>query len=171
MAGMPMRSLVVFTLAAAGLGAPASTAAQPAPRALGFVQAGTGLVEIANLAAGLYLTPRLDFEGWAAWNGVFGGRLGGGFTYSFGHRDGQRPPRHALTVGERVMLATGAAFDSHGDDLSSYIAMPVGYAFTSQSGLQLRAALAPILSRERRDDGHRWGLGGPFVTLSLGHTF
>jgi hypothetical protein len=94
---------------------------------------------------------------------------------AIGHRRGARPPRHALLVGARVMLDSHATFDSHGDVLSSYVMLPVGYAFLTDGGFYFRTTVGPILVRERKTrDGppptieHEIGLGGPMVTVAFG---
>jgi hypothetical protein len=146
--------------------------AAPTRRPLGFVQAGMGLVEIVHAEAGVFVTPRLTLEAMAAWNGVFGSRLGGGITLALGHALAGRPPRHGWLLGARVMLAGDLAFDSHGDDLSSYAMLPVGYGFFADNGFYFRAAAGPVLARERSDGGgHEFSIGGPFVTAAVGFWF
>jgi hypothetical protein len=145
-----------------------------------FVQAGSGLTEFAHAEAGVFLVPRLTLEAMVAWQGVYGMRYGGGLMYAFGPAEDGRPPRHALLVGARLMLNSTASFDSHGDDLSSYAVVPVGYGYRHDSGFYLRATIAPILLRERKDqpDGsggvtvaHDWTVGGPMINVAAGLTF
>jgi len=148
-----------------------------------FLQAGIGLVEVGHLEAGTFVTPNLDVEAWLAWASVFGSRAGLGLTYAFGTSEGGRAPRGAFTVGARVMLNRELTFDNHGDDLSSYVGIPLGYAIRRDSGLYLRCALVPIVTRARKSSHeppapgvvepteHQVRLGGPFFTASAGVAF
>ena len=146
-----------------------------------FVQAGTGLTELAHAEAGVFLAARLTLEAMVAWEGVYGGRYGGGLMYAFGRAPDGRPPRHALLVGARLMLNSTASFDTHGDDLSSYGVIPVGYGYRADSGFYLRATVAPVLARERKDVpptgtgaatfDHQWSVGGPMINVAAGLTF
>jgi len=156
----------------------------PAPdRDWVFLQGGLGLVEVGHLEAGFFLTPKIDAEVWLTWAGVFGSRLGFGGTYVFGTSEAGRTPRRGFSLGARVMLDRSATFDSHGDDLSSYFAIPVGYALRRDSGLYWRFAVAAIVARNRASQStppppgvtppitHVWRPGGPFVTASVGLVF
>ena len=146
-----------------------------------FVQAGTGITELAHAEAGIFLASHLTLEAMVAWEGVYGGHYGGVLMYAFGRATDGRPPRHALLVGARLMLNSTASFDSHGDDLSSYVLVPVGYGYRADSGLYLRATIAPVLARERQDAqpngaggatfDHRWTVGGPMLNVAAGLTF
>jgi hypothetical protein len=138
------------------------------------------LLEVLHLELGAFVLPRLSLEAMGAVEGVFGVRFGGGLFTSIGPRIGDRPPRHALTLGARIMLDEHATFDSHGDDLSSYAVFPVGYAFLADDGFYFRATAGPVLVRERTDEpvtsgaytyGHRWILSGPFLTAAAGIAF
>jgi hypothetical protein len=173
----------VFATAAAGVVLTMWTAtvraetSEPVPARL-FVQGGTGLVELAHVETGVFLGPHLTVEAISAWAAVFGARYGGGMTVALGHAQGSRAPRHALLIGARVMLNSDATFDSHGDDLSSYVAFPVGYAFLSDGGFYFRAAVDLVVGRGRTTReggtldapiiGHEWGVMGPMVTLAFG---
>jgi hypothetical protein len=115
-----------------------------------------------------------------AWEGVYGTRYGGGLMYAFGPAEDRRTPRHALLVGARLMLNSSATFDSHGDDLSSYAVVPVGYGYRADSGFYVRATIAPIIARQRTNKpdgtgaitvGHEWTVGGPMVNVAAGWTF
>jgi hypothetical protein len=162
----------VVALALAGLVLASQAGAQPpepAPR--GAVQFGVGLLELAHAEVGVFVIPTLTIEGMLAWNGVFGSRFGAGLSYALGPASPGQPPRHALLVGARVMMASDFAFDSHGDDLSSYAITPVGYQFVARNGFLLRAAAGPVFTRERSAQGHRLQVGGPFITVSAGRWF
>ncbi len=148
--------------------APGATATT---RPHGYVHAGIGLLEIAHLQAGGFLTPRLTVDGMMASLGVFGAHFGGGLTYAIGPTSPGRPPRHALLLGARVMLNADASFDSHGDDLTSYIVAPIGYGFLANNGFSFRVAVGPVIDRERKADSHAWTIGGPFLTASAGYWF
>lgn len=158
-----------------------ATAAAPPPPVHVFAQAGVGMVELAHLEVGAFLGPHVGVEAMAAWNGVYGPRYGGGAFAIFGHAQGSRPPRHGLLLGARLMLDSGANFDSGGDDLSSYAAIPVGYSFLADNGFFLRASLALAVVRERRSHqdivgqppviDHRWTAGGPLLNASVGFAF
>jgi len=140
-----------------------------------FVQVGSGLVEFAHAEVGVFLTARLTLEAMAAWDGVFYSRYGGGLMYSFGHAPEGMTPRKALLVGARLMLNSTASFDSGGDELSSYVLVPVGYGYRGDSGFYLRATLAPVITRERSNGTsnggpieHHWAVGGPMLDVSVG---
>lgn len=145
-----------------------------------FVQVGTGLLEFAHAEVGILLASRLTLEAMVAWDGVFDSRYGGGLMYSFGHAQAGRPPRNALLVGARLMLNSTASFDSHGEDLSSYVLLPVGYGYLGDSGFYFRATLAPAITRSRADSStvltgtaveRKWTLGGPMLNAAVGLTF
>jgi hypothetical protein len=145
-------------------------------RAHGYVHAGVGLIEVAHLQGGAFLTSRLTVDGMVAWAGVFGSRFGGGLTYAIGPASPGRPPRHALLIGARVMLDEKMTFDSHGDDASSYFVTPVGYGFLADNGFSLRIGVGPVFGRERQDGPPQnirraWYISGPFVTASAGFWF
>jgi len=151
--------------------------AQPPPVHV-YGQAGIGLVELAHLELGAFVGPRVSVEGMVAWDGVNGGRYGGGAYYTFGHAQGRRPPRHGLLVGARLMLDADAAFESHGDDLSSYGVIPVGYSFLSDGGFFLRATVGLAVVRERTVPDpkvslveHHWRAAGPLFTVGAGFAF
>ncbi|MEP6651920.1 MAG: hypothetical protein ABJA82_01090 [Myxococcales bacterium] len=178
-----MTAARTFATAAAGavvtmwMATARAEASEPTPARL-FVQGGTGLVEVAHVETGVFLGPHLTVEAMAAWAAVFGARYGGGVTVAIGHAQGNRAPRHALLIGARLMLNSDATFDSHGDDLSSYIAAPIGYAFLSDGGFYFRAAVDLVVGRERTTHegptpdapiiGHEWGVMGPMVTVAFG---
>lgn len=143
-----------------------------------FVQVGSGLLEAAHAEIGIFLTSRLTLEAMVAWDGVYDSRYGGGLMYVFGHAQVGRPPRHTLLVGARLMLNSTASFDSHGEDLSSYVLAPVGYGYLSDSGFYFRATLALAIARERTDipaNGvafdHHWTVGGPMTNVAVGLAF
>jgi hypothetical protein len=182
------RPILVSLCLAAGpaLHAPAARAvapeeAAPAARPIGYLNAGLGLVEVAHLQGGVFLTPRLTVDAMVAWAGVFGSRFGGGLTYAIGPAASPgRPPRHALLIGARVMLDDKLKFASHGDDLTSYFVAPIGYGFLSDHGFSLRIGVAPVLSRDMlftydsagaQTVRYRWSIGGPFFTASAGFWF
>jgi hypothetical protein len=149
-------------------------ASDPLVRA--FVQPGVGLVELGNIKAGAFLGSHLSIEAMAAWNGTFGARWGGGFTTFIGSAEGHRPPRHALTLGARLMLDGAMTFDAHGDDLSSYVALPVGYSYVRDDGLFFTATAAPVVLRDRTSPtptttGHEWAAGGPLFNVGVGFVF
>ena len=176
--------LALWTILAAGRRAAAQAA--PAPTDAGakpvrvFVAAGVGLTEIAHVEGGIFLGAHLSLEADVAWEGVFGGRYGGGIMYAIGHAQGRRPPRHALLIGARLMLNSTATFDSHGDDLSSYGVVPIGYGFLADSGFYLRATLGPAIIRQRTSGdtaagagviGHELSVGGPLFNVGAGIAF
>ncbi|MDB4979742.1 MAG: hypothetical protein JWM82_494 [Myxococcales bacterium] len=142
-----------------------------------FVQPGIGLVELGNVKAGVFLGPHLSLEGMAAWTGVYGARWGGGLTAFLGHAEGNRPPRSAFTVGARLMLDRAMTFESYSDDLSSYVALPVGYSLIRDNGLFFTATLAPVIVRERSNlsaattTTHDWTVSGPLFNLGIGIVF
>src|SRR6185369_12666939 len=103
--------------------------------------------------AGFFLGPHVGVEGMAASTGVFGARYGGGVFGLIGQARGGRPPRNSLLVGARLMLNEAATFDSHGDDLTSYVVLPVGYALLADNGFFLRLTGGPAVIRERYDVG------------------
>lgn len=152
-------------------------ASNPRPVRL-FVQAGSGLVELAHLEMGTFIGPHVSVEATVAWPGVFGMRYGAGAFYTFGHAQGSRPPRHGLLVGARLMLNQDATFNTHGDDLSSYGVIPVGYSFLSESGFFFRTTVGAAIVREqtRSTDAttatsvveHRLRVGGPLFTVAFG---
>jgi hypothetical protein len=151
--------------------------AEPSPVRI-YGQVGVGLVEIGHLELGTFLTPHVSVEGMATWAGVYGPRYGGGAYYTFGHAQGRRPPRHGLLIGARLMLNSSATFDSHGDDLSSYGVIPVGYSFLSDRGVFLRGTVGLAIVRQRTTDDaptpstdHHWTAGGPLFTLAAGFAF
>ncbi len=155
---------------------PILSLAPPDPFIRAFVQPGVGLVELGNVKAGLFLGPHLSLEGMAAWTGVYGVRWGGGLTAFLGHAEGNRPPRSALTVGARLMLDSAMTFDSHGDDLSSYVALPVGYSLVRDNGLFFTATIAPVVLHERTSPtptttGHDWTVSGPIFNVGVGFVF
>lgn len=186
---LPCRPIVVASLALwMFLAGSRSADAQATPGSRGeggapvhvFVQAGVGLTELAHLEGGVFLGPHLSLEADVAWSGVFGARYGGGLIYAIGHAQGARPPRHALLVGARLMLNSDATFDSHGDELSSYGVVPVGYGFLADSGFYLRATVGPTIVRERtsRDSGagvpvigHELSVAGPMFNVAAGIAF
>ena len=145
-----------------------------------FIQAGTGLLEFAHAEVGVFLASHLTLEAMVAWDGTFDSRYGGGLMYSFGHAQAGRPPRNALLVGARLMLNSTASFDSHGEDLSSYVLLPVGYGYLGDSGFYFRATLAPAITRSRADSStvltgtaveRKWTLGGPMINAAVGFAF
>lgn len=144
-----------------------------------YGQVGVGVVELVHLELGAFVGSRVSVEGMVAWDGVYGGRYGGGAYYTFGHAQGGRPPRNGLLVGARMMLDSAANFENQGEDLSSYGVIPVGYSFLSDSGFFLRATVGLAVVRERtsRLDGevsiveHHWRAGGPLFTVSAGFAF
>ena len=165
-------ALALVALPAAARGQSTVELTAPPAAAHGYAQVGVGLLEIAHADAGVFVTPHLSVDGMVAWDGVLGTRFGGGLTCAVGSAQGRRPPRHALLLGARLMLDGHARFDSHGDDLSSYVAVPIGYGFLERNGFYLRATVAPISTRERGDNGgHRLAVGGPFVDASAGWVF
>jgi hypothetical protein len=135
------------------------------------VEVGVGFLELAHFGIGVFLSNWLTCQAQVSWNGVYGNRFGAGCTYAVGAAEPDRPPRHALLVGARVMMATSFTFDSHGDELSSYVVIPIGYGFATASGFVLQATVGPGLIRSRTDGGHRLGLAGPFATLAVGRWF
>ena len=185
----PFRKIVIGLLAlAANLGicraSIAQTASTPSEATSkpvhAFVQVGTGLLEFAHAEVGVFLASRLTLEAMVAWDGTFDSRYGGGLMYSFGHAQAGRPPRNALLVGARLMLNSTASFDSHGEDLSSYVLLPVGYGYLGDSGFYFRATLAPVITRSRADSGtvltgtpieRKWTLGGPMLNAAVGFAF
>ena len=150
-----------------------------------FVQGGVGVTELLHVEAGAFLGAHLTVEAMAALEGVFGVRYGGGAMYAFGHaqvhENTRRPPRNALLVGARVMLNSSASFDTNGDDLSSYVLLPVGYGYLSDSGFYLRATIGPVVVRGRRDQGQpvggpimfdrAWTVTGPMLNVGAGLAF
>lgn len=182
-------SILVAVAAAAVCGHPGTasaeeavaTAVAPPPPVHVFAQAGVGMVELAHLEVGAFLGPHLAVEAMAAWNGVYGPHYGGGAFAILGHAQGRRPPRHGLLLGARLMLDSDASFDSGGDKLASYGAIPVGYSFLADNGFFLRASVAVAVTRERTAQqeavgqplviDHRWTVGGPLFTASAGFAF
>lgn len=180
------RMLPICAALAIGLGATGTVWAQattPTESAAvhAFAQVGTGIVEIGHVEAGFFVGQHLTLEAMLAHTGVFGARYGGGVMAAIGHAQGRRPPRHALLVGARLMLNSDATFDSGGDDLSSYVVLPVGYGFLGDNGFYFRATAGLAVIRERKFSpampgavavvGHETGLGGPMITLSAGYAF
>ena len=156
-------------------------AARPVP-VRAFVQAGSGVTELAHAEVGVFLGAHLTAEAMVAWEAVFGAHYGGGLTYAVGHAQDRRPPRHALLVGARVMLSGAATFDTHGDDLSSYLVVPVGYGYLANSGFYLRATIGPAIVRERKTVAqtapiggttteHAWAVTGPLLNVAAGLAF
>jgi hypothetical protein len=143
----------------------------PAPPPRGLVEVGVGFLELAHIGIGVFFSNWLTCQAQVSWNGGHGNRFGAGCTYAVGAAEPDRPPRHALLVGARVMMATSFTFDSHGDDLSSYVVIPVGYGLATASGFNLQGTVGPGLIRSRTDRGHRLGLAGPFAVLSVGRWF
>jgi hypothetical protein len=147
----------------------------------GFAQVGIGLPEVAHAEAGVFLGSHLSLEAMVAWDGVYGGRYGGGLMYAIGHAGPNRPPRHAVLVGARLMLNDSATFDTHGDDASSYGVIPVGYGFLADSGFYLRVTAGLVIARERTTEqpvvgfppevGHELSVGGPIFNVSAGFAF
>jgi hypothetical protein len=147
----------------------------------GFALVGVGLPEIAHAEAGVFLGSHLSLEAMVAWDGVYGGRYGGGLMYAIGHAGLNRPPRHALLVGARLMLNDSATFDSHGDDPSSYGVIPVGYGFLADSGFYLRVTAGLVIARERTTEQpvvgvppevrHELSVGGPIFNVAAGFAF
>jgi hypothetical protein len=173
-------SLAFISLTTAALlRAPARADTTPSAevkQARGYLHAGIGLIEVAHLQGGAFLTPRLTVEGMLAWAAVFGNRFGGGLTYAIGPASPGRPPRHALLIGARVMLDSRLAFDSYGDDASSYFVTPIGYGFLANNGFSLRVGVGPVIGRQRRvspeqTTRHEWYISGPFFTASAGFWF
>jgi hypothetical protein len=175
-------SAFAFLVALGGVGTAAAEDAavvvsKPHPVRM-FALAGVGLPELAHLELGTFLGSRVSVEATVAWAGVYGPRYGAGVFYTFGSAQGPRPPRHGLLVGARLMLDSGATFNSQGDDLSSYGAIPVGYSFLSDRGFFFRATVCAVVVREEtRRDGptplmpiveHGWAVGGPLFTASFG---
>jgi hypothetical protein len=171
-----------ITLGAVATANAAGDDAAAAPRPVHvFAQVGVGLVEIAHVEAGAFLGPHLTVEGMVASDAVFGGRYGGGVFGVFGRAQGRRPPRHAVLAGARLMLDGGANFDSHGDDLTSYGVVPVGYGFLADNGFYFRATVGAALIRERKTtDPAVLGMAplithelavGPMVTTAAGVAF
>jgi hypothetical protein len=135
------------------------------------VRFGLGFVELAHVSVGVFFTPWLTAEAMLSWEGVHGTHFGAGLFYAIGAAEADRPPRHALVVGVRVMMAGSFRFDSHGDDLSSYVVTPVGYGYMSSSGLCFQGTAGPLFTRQREDDGgHHLGVGVA-VTASIGRWF
>jgi hypothetical protein len=143
----------------------------PAPPPRGIAEVGVGFRELAHVGIGLFLTNWLTCEGLITWNGVYGNRFGAGCVYAVGAAEPDRPPRHAFLAGARLMMAGSFTFDSHGDDLSSYGVILIGYGYASPGGFSLQATIGPGLIRSRTDGGHRLGVAGPFAALSLGRWF
>lgn len=154
--------------------------ASPAPVHV-FAQAGVGLLEIGHVEVGVFVGPHVTIEGMAASDGVFGGRYGGGCFALIGHAQG-RPPKHALLLGLRLMLNADGTFDSHGEDLSSYGVIPVGYSYLGQNGLFVRSTAGLAIIRNRTTDqnvlaggspsmGHEIAVGGLMFTASVGYAF
>jgi len=154
--------------------------AEPVPVRI-YGQVGLGLVEIGHLELGTFLSPHVSVEGMVTWAGVYGPRYGGGASYTFGHAQGRRPPRHGLLVGARLMLNSSATFDTHGDELSSYGAIPVGYSFLSDGGFFFRGTVGLAIVRERTmgessatllpTTEHHWTAAGPLLTVAAGFAF
>ena len=139
---------------------------------------GLGLIELAHAELGAFVGPHVSVEGMVAWDGVYDARYGGGAYYTFGRAQGRRPPRHGLLIGARLMLDSGARFETHGDDLSSYGVIPVGYSFLSDRGFFLRATIGLAFARERTHPDpkvslveHHWSAGGPLFTVGAGFAF
>lgn len=163
--------------------APASAAAVTTPGpAHGFVQAGTGFYEILHVEVGGFLGPHLSVEGMVASAAVFGARYGAGLMFLVGRDQEGRPPRHALLLGARLMLNSDASFDTHGDDLSSYCVLPVGYSFLADGGFFLRVTAGMAILRDRITTAgagpgaaatthHEVGLAGPMLNIGLGVAF
>jgi hypothetical protein len=153
-----------------------AAAPQVIKQPFGYFHAGVGLIEVAHVQGGVFLSPRLTADAILAWAAVFGSRWGGGLTYAIGPATPGRPPRHALLLGARVMFDDRLTFDAHGDDASSYFVAPIGYGFLADNGFSLRIGAGPAVNRERTNDvnsqtGHRWLIGGPFFTMSGGFWF
>src|SRR5262245_33636359 len=127
-------SSIVVVLVALGWARSANAAKKAQEPVHGFAQVGIGLVEIGHVEAGAFIGRHLTLEAMASQDAVFGGRYGGGVMALIGHAQGPRPPRHSLLVDARLMLNSDATFDNHGDDLSSYGVIPVGYGFLADNG-------------------------------------
>ena len=165
---------------AAAHSASAVAVAEPQPVRL-FAQAGLGILEIAHIEVGTFVGPHVSLEGTAAWAGVFGSRYGAGAFYTFGQAQGRRPPRHGWLVGARLMLNADATFDSHGEEMSSYGVIPVGYSYLSDSGFFFRTTVGAAIVRERRTldaapgtvatFDHHLIIGGPMFTAAFGFAF
>jgi hypothetical protein len=143
-----------------------------------FAQVGTGLVEVGHAEVGAFLTPHLSIEAMASWAAVFGSHYGGGIMYSVGTAQGGRPPRHALLLGARLMVDPQLTFASHGDDLNSYLMLPVGYGFLADAGFYLRATAGLVVIGQRGaasvppagadSSESRVAVTGPMFTVSIG---
>jgi hypothetical protein len=144
---------------------------------LGFIQGGLGFVEIAHAEAGLYATPRLTLEAYAAWAGVFGGKYGAGATYAIGPLGpGARPPRHALLLNLRAMIGSDLELAGEGDRMGAYLTPALGYGFTGDGVFMARVLAGPalVLETDRGDDGQpsrRASVGCCFVLGSIGWSF
>jgi hypothetical protein len=139
-----------------------------------YLQLGVGVIEVLNASVGYFVTPRLTMDLWIVEPLLLAAHGGGGVTYALlGADNGGRAPHHALTIGARLMFDRDLSFDSHGEDIASYLALPVGYAYRSPGSILVRASIAAIADRRRTDagSGHEIGLSGMLFNLSGGWAF